>query len=64
MAMVHVLMDGDQSGYDAAARIYMDLRAGCDVKVHFLPNVPDNPVDPGNMPKDWVEYIRQITIGG
>lgn len=58
---VHILMDGDKSGYDAAEKIYMDLRAGCNATVHYLPDVPSAPVDPGNMPPEWVEYIRQAT---
>jgi hypothetical protein len=55
---VITLMDGDEAGYNAARKIYTDLVSGVNVEIIDLPHLPGNELDPGNMPPDWVEYVR------
>jgi 5S rRNA maturation endonuclease (ribonuclease M5) len=57
---VIILMDGDEAGYKAAVEIYNDLIQGVEVQIVYLPHVPNKTLDPGNMPTEWVEYIRGL----
>ena len=58
---VVILMDGDAAGYKAAQDIYMDLRAGLNVEIMYLPPPNgDNKIDPGNMSHELVEIVREL----
>lgn len=59
---VITLMDGDEAGYAAARKIYADLVSGVDVEIIDLPYLPGNELDPGNMPHEWIEYVRSRCV--
>jgi hypothetical protein len=56
---VVIAMDGDDPGYKAAEEIFLDLRAGFNVDIFWLPN-DGNKVDPGNMGEEYVEKLRSM----
>jgi len=58
-----IAMDGDKAGYDAATKIFKDLRMGCDVDIFYLPIYPDNKLDPGNMPEEFILQLRKQVEG-
>lgn len=55
-----IAMDGDQAGYDAAVKIFKDLRIGCNVDIFYLP-ICKNKLDPGNMPDEFLLQLRNQT---
>lgn len=56
---VVVLFDGDDAGYTAARNIYYELASSFDTELIDLPRMPkESKLDPGNMPEDWVNYVR------
>jgi hypothetical protein len=67
---VLILMDGDQSGYQAAQEIFVTLRGEVPVDISYLPILPQqvyiperneyiDKMDPGNMPETWLQDTRQ-----
>lgn len=58
---VLVLFDGDEAGRTAAQRVFIDLRAGTDVDIFYLPEVAtgEEKIDPGNMPIDLVTEVQR-----
>jgi len=54
---VWIMMDGDEAGYRAAQKIFMDLRGGCDVDLIPLP-IQTPKMDPDSIPQEWIEEIK------
>jgi len=58
--LVIVLFDGDLPGYETARKVYYEIAPSMNVEIIDLPLMPsDQKVDPGNMPDEWVEYVRK-----
>jgi len=55
---VLILMDGDQPGYKAAQEIFLTLRAEIPTDILYLPDIPGQKLDPGNMPEEWLMETR------
>ena len=58
---VIIAFDGDKAGYDAAVKIFMDLRIGLNADIFYLPiyNDPKLKLDPGNMPEEFLQELRK-----
>jgi hypothetical protein len=58
---VVIAFDGDKPGYDAAVKIFKDLRIGFNVDIFYLPISADtqNKIDPGNMSEEFLWELRK-----
>ena len=54
---VLIAFDGDRAGYEASQKVFLDLREHVAVDILYLP-LCEPKIDPGNMPKEWVEHLR------
>ena len=55
--------DGDHAGYEAAKKIWKDIKVKfSEVDIFYLPCLP-NKLDPGNMPKEYVTQLRGMLYG-
>lgn len=56
-----ILFDGDKPGYDAAIKVFKDLRIGFNVDIFYLPISEDskNKIDPGNMSDQFLWSLRE-----
>lgn len=52
---VIILFDSDQAGYDAAKEIFLDLREGFDVDIHYL----TEGTDPGDMDEAQINILKE-----
>lgn len=56
---VLLLFDGDEGGRRATQEIFLDLRAGTNVDVFYLPIKEGGKLDPGNMPDEFLPQIHE-----
>jgi hypothetical protein len=56
-----IVFDGDKAGYDAAVRVWRDIRVEfCNVDIYYIPITQEGlKLDPGNAPKYILDDIRR-----
>lgn len=55
-----IAFDGDNAGYEASVKVFLDLRIGCNVDIFYLPIFEKQmKLDPGNMPNEFLIKLRE-----
>jgi len=54
-----IAFDGDKAGYEAAIKVFLNLRIGCNVDIFYLPTHDGMKLDPGNMPNEFLIKLRE-----